>query len=332
MQTPDTASPSEKPRRLNGKRSFSFVPAHVIAAGAASNGYKPLDEIQALLALGWIFRQLMRWKPRKKVNVYALMSPVSGGNTVPPIFVGEGSAFGFLQNLMSRLARQDLHPDFVRFAHSMLGYRALDKGITVPVRVPPGMGLFSWLGELAGSRLKESPNTQHPKAVWLGVAKMFLNLQTGRWSIIIHYSYRHDDSSWSIGLVQDAGEKLEVFEARAWAWLRDQIQWRHEERFYAGFFASADGMKKSELKANARAEREMRELAKSLRKVFAWGAHAPGFWENDVAEALLEDADPQYRLVKHPNMTGARLRTLMKWIREDKKAAGEAARAKLAGA
>lgn len=308
-----TDTVTAKPRRQNGKRSFSIVPSRILAWTA---GGTPVSETEAMVALGWIFRRLAGWKT--KANVFDLMRPGSGcGNSAAPALSLEGdSVFKHLRGLLSRLAEPEAHPEFVRFAREELGFVSLEQPILVPVRKPAG-GVFAWLRNLYGCRLKQSPNEYHTEAYWLHGATLSLNSRLSRWRLHVTYSYRHEDSSWGISLHQMPGEKLEAFEARTWVWLRDQIAWRHDEAFYTGFFVSPDGMKRNELQSCARAEQEMFRLKDNLRGVFAWGVNAPGFWEREVAGPMVFDASKQFRDVAKIQMTGERLKVLAGWAEHD---------------
>jgi len=317
---------SHRARRRNGRRSFTIDPTRIIAW---NGGYTPITETESLVALGWIFRHLAQWKT--KANVYDMMHVGSGQRhrSIPAVVMDGASAFSQLRELLSRLAEPTRYPSFAKFARQKLGFKSLNRTLWVQAR-KPSSNVFSWLGSLHGCRLQASPNKSHPNAFWLHGAALYLVETTGRWNLRITHSYRQEDSTWAIGLDQKPDEKLEDFDARAWLWLRDQIAWRHDERFYHRFFVPSDGMKKNELLSCAGVERQMFGMQKSLRNVFSWGCGAPGFWEQGVTESLVRDASPQFRELKKIGMTGGRLRTLGRWIEQDRKAAAAKLAAKAA--
>ena len=301
----------------NGKSFFILVPSVVIAGGSANCGYEPITRTEALLALGWIFRKLAQWKTKR--NVYDLMQTGSGcgHNSFPKISFEEDGAIEHLRLLLAHLLIRNGQPDVARFVRTQLGFRSLEKALRVPVRKPAD-DLFGWLAHLRGCRLKVSPNEFHKGAVWLHGAVFGLNRTATRWRVSVTYSYRHEDSSWGLRFEQNPGENFETFEKRVWAELAQLIQWRHPEAFYSHFMVSEEEMKKNELKSCAGAEEKMFTCAAQLRNLFTWGASTSASWQNQIAEALLSDEHEQFRENKKIEMTPARLRSLRKWIREDR--------------
>jgi hypothetical protein len=309
--------PATRLRRSNGKRSLTFVPANILAW---PGGYTPITETESLVALGWIMRELARWK--SDANVFDLMRTGSGRghDGFPELVIEENNVFKHLHHLLTRLVNPKQNAEFVRFAREVLGFKSIDTPLQLPVRTPPS-DVFAWLRSLYGCRLKVSPNRYHRRAVWLHGAALRLNAAGTCWCLRVSYSYRHDESSWVIGLDQRPGESLEAFDARAWVWVRDQIRWRNPEAFYNGFMIPADAMKQNELRSCAEVERRMFRFQKELRDVFSWGKGAPGFWENDIAESLVRDVCPQFRELAKIEMTGPRLAAMRRWIRQDRRAA-----------
>lgn len=303
-------------KRVNGKRSFLVHPLPLLA-WTPGKYYTPVTETEALLALGWIFRCMTQWKTKANVFDWMRTGSGQGHSGYPAVVLEDDHACAYLRTLLSRLALPAEHPEFVRFAKAKLGFRNLQTPLLVPVRKPAHC-VFEWLRNLYGCRLKESPNEFHHGAVWLHGATLRLNKLGTRWRLGVGYSYRHDDG-WGISLDQLPGEKLEAFDARAWQWLSDLIQWRHPEDFYHRFMVPADGMKRGELKSCADTERQMYAMKDHLRHVFAWGVGAPGYWERELAEPMVHDAHPQYRQIRQLEMTGRRLRTLKRWLRDDQR-------------
>lgn len=289
-------------------------PFQILAAERA--GYGGVPAAEALLAIQQILRALQRWQPRPPYHPFDFAAPGSGrGHTGWPT-VAAGGETERLALYMQRLATSAA---FARFARQQLGFRRPDRPLTLPFHRPRTV-LPNWLGHLHGVRLKTSPNRYHPEAVWLHGGVWHFDARTCRLGFSISYAYRHESASWCIGLAARPGETLGAFLPRLWRWLEPQIQWRHPEAWYGQFCTGPDGMKQNELRTCAGPEQALERYKQRLRQVFAWGAGAPGFWENEVAEALLRDADPQYRTMGTIQMTGARLRTLHRWIREDRPA------------
>lgn len=307
-------------KRTNGKRSFQFIPAQVIVD--PPYGYPVLTREQSLAALLYICRRLRVWKQRTKTkhNIYDWLIPGGGigHNHWPASSPARDFSYERLQYILAKLAFPD--SPFLRFARASLGYRSLDKPITIRQHTSR---LFDsdidWLSHLQGIRLKTSPNSYHKGAVWLHGAVLVPNEQATRWGIRITYSYRHEDSSWSIGLNQKSGETFRAFLDRAWQWLEPQIQWRHSEEWYTRFLCGVDDMKKNELKTCSEPESRMHRLKKSIEHLFAKAKHCPPYFENEIAESLLTEPDPQYRSLDRIQLTGQRLSTLKQWIKQDRK-------------
>lgn len=314
-----------KSKYINGKRSFQLVPAIIIAGPIANHGYEPVSKVEALMAVQWICRQLLAWKHKRSANIYDMLYTGGGINhrDFPDIVPDcENNLWQphdpcqLLRYLIAKLANRK-YCDWLRFARQMLGYRDLHTPITVRFRKPP-MELPGWLAHFHGVRLKKSANKYHTKAYWLHGGYFRLTEDARRWKFNIEYSYRHEGSSWAIGIEQKRGEKFEAFIARIWAWIEPQIKWRHEESWYSRFYCGVDGMKQNELRTCSEPELRMWRLKSNLKSVFAWGT-APPDWEEQIAEGLLVDADPQYRDVLHIPMSPARLATIKRWIADDRR-------------
>lgn len=306
-----------KSKGINGKRTWPLVPALAMAGMRCNRGYEPYTDLQALLAVQWICRRLARWQT--KTNVQDLTHLYGAINVHEwPSLTGQ-HAQKLLETYMARLANPTRHPTWMRFARKMLGFRRLDRPIIVKQRLPPG-GLPQWMDNLVGAQLKKSPNQYHDKAVWLQGGRFRLSKDANRLTFAIGYSYRHE-SGWGISLQQNAGEPFEKFTDRIWRWLEPQIQWRHPEAWYHRFFGSHDGMKQNELRTCADPERKMHQFKEEIRNVFAWGKGCPGMWENELGSLLVRDTHEQYRTFEKIEMTGTRLHTVKRWIKQDRKIA-----------
>lgn len=308
-----------------GKRSFKIYPAWIASGTRANYGYQPATNMESLVAIQWICRRLKLWKT--KSNIYDSVYTGGGINHrhFPAITISQSSEvagyytpFGLLNYLMAKLTNPKSNT-WETFAKKMLGYRRLDKPLTVRLRKPPGE-IPQWLGHLHGVRLKKSPNSCHPKAWWLHGGCFHLNENATRWVFRITYSYRHEDSTWAISLAQHRGEKFEVFLNRIWEWIEPQIAWRHDDSWHDRFFVGHDEMKQNELRTCCAAEFRMFDFKKDLRSIFAWGKHCPGMWEDEVGNKAIDDhAHEQYRLVHAIQMTGNRLAILKQWMAQDKR-------------
>lgn len=288
--------------RRNGKRSIEIDPAVILAWTPGTR--TPLSSMASLMVLGWIYRRMTVLKMATK-------------GVMPDVVLEDDVAFVSLRKFIVRLAGPNHDAEILRFAKSEMGFCSIAEPMKIPVRIPRA-DVFEWARHLWGLQLKEGPNSCHPMAKWLRGAVVRLNQKGTLWQIRVRYSYRHDDG-WAIGIDQMKGETIEAFDDRAWAWIRDLIAWRHDEKFYSGFFISADGMKKNELRNCAQVELKMHDRKSALCGVFGWGTGAPGNWESEIAEALVHDMSTQFRELKNLKMTSARLRTFKKWLREDRR-------------
>lgn len=289
--------------RENGKRSFQIIPAHILAGETPGN-------VRSLVIYQWLCR---RYSGDER--------PIAGLSASWPDAWKPALADGFAIPLVTRFfGMLATSPKMAALAATRIGYAGLEQPITVHNRLPPRESCFNWLANLRGVRLKVSPNDSHPGAVWLRRATFWLNEEASRWTVNITYSYRHNDSGWAIGLQQDPGEKLEVFADRLWHWFEPQVQWRHPEAWYHRFLCTAEHMKRGEMEHCHRPETEMMKAKDAWRTLFTTGFRAPGYWENELAEPLVVDAHDQYRVFKQIEMSSARLRTVKRWIRQDRAA------------
>ena len=299
--------------------SLTLLPSH-IACGTTPSGHPAVRSADALLALQYLYRQWLRWHPRGPAfNRFDLAHPGGGrGHDAWPC-VAADQVEERLAHHFAAILRGGSGAFWTRFARQQLGYRGPHRPVTLRVPAPRQHRLPRWLKHLRGVQLKQSPNSYHPEARWLHGGVFVFQGPACRLGFRIQYSYRHESSSWHIGLDQRPKEGLSHFLDRLWRWLEPQIAWRHAEPWYHGFLVSADAMKWSELDNLNRTELAMSRYKEHLDAVFAWGKGAPGYWENDVAEALVRDASDQHRALDRPDMTAARLRTLYRWIREDRR-------------
>jgi hypothetical protein len=313
-----------KRTRTNGKRSFLINPKAIAVSLGGTPMHQAITQIEALSTLQWIFSRLEDWRsrPGEADVIEALLPGCTGGSPsgrLPGIPLSDPNFLAdYLRRFFARLAAPS--PRFARFCAEALGLTELSVSLKVRFRKPADWP-FEFLTHLYGVRLRQSPNEYHRSAVWLHGARLVPIAKARRWGVRIAYSYRHENSTWTIGLDQEPGEKLESFAERIWTWLEPQIVWRHPEEWYSRFYCGASGMKKSELRSLGEAELKMQTTADSLRAAFSWEGGCPPDWAEQVGESLLNDRHEQFRVMGKIEMTRKRLAAVKRWINEDQQKA-----------
>lgn len=168
------------------------------------------------MAYEWICRKLIEWKPEGPP--YELLNATSSINN---------NGFNNIWRVDSpceRIAYLLKHGWFLNETNPFLVYLNINtwddlaKTIFIKGRRPKEFPNQKWF-DMRGRILSYSPNSCHPKAIWVEGFSLQFSGYRKRWRASIHYSYPHDSSSWKIYIEQKYGEFLDTFAGRIQNWI-----------------------------------------------------------------------------------------------------------------
>ena len=280
------------------KKWFKFVPADAITdRGLYSNG-------EWLAAWQWLVRHLAALKRMQRRDYgipYEWINNTSSIHNSGPDPISEGSEH------CSHVARKRI-ADLLKHAGEKSGrgkflssiglpsWASLMKPVLVTVQTSDEFPRLDWF-QMRGRIFKVSPNSVHPKATWVSGAALKLQWEGTRWALVVEYGYPHDGSRWYWNIIQNAGERIDDFAARADAEVEAAME---PDTYPHGRICR---------------ERAWNNIYKSLTAAFA---DTPKFlhdWEDQLADVMVDI--PGGGVVCHKiALDGPRFGTLMRWARQ----------------